>query len=282
MRRFRAALVGGLVSARQIWLIGPLYLWGLLLGLIQTWPLLLASQKGALQNPFLNQLVIGGSDALVNLFISTPTAGAQAFVWSIAAIGLLALFGLGYNFFSGGMLSVCAQTRPFWAGCRRMFWSFTGLGFLLIVLMLSIVVGVGVLLIILHASATFSIITTVVIIQLLNLVGEYARAIAVIHEQRNPLILLGRAVTFCIRHFPGVLLLGLLGLLLHAGLAALLGILTTIHGGTIITIVWQQAIIIAWLWVKFLRLTWALRYVQASTEAEGTPPGRETPVPVMT
>src|SRR5206468_12984238 len=113
----------------------PLYLTGLLLALVQTWPLL-ANRNQALYNPFLGELAAGGSDAYISLFLSGPTRAGQTLgAWVSIALLFGLLFALAYNFYSGGAVSVYAGTRPFWAGCRRTFWAFIGLGALLLVLL---------------------------------------------------------------------------------------------------------------------------------------------------
>src|SRR5688572_24803917 len=106
MNRFREALSGGLRQARRVWLILPLYMVGLILGLMQTWPLVVAGSRDGLRNPFLADLAAGGSDAVLDLFIGSATAGTQALVWAMASLLLTLLFGLAYTYFSGGMLSV--------------------------------------------------------------------------------------------------------------------------------------------------------------------------------
>lgn len=268
----------GIRRAGRLWLILPLYLVGLTLGLVQAWPLLAGGSSG-LRNPFLSQLISGGSDALTDLFLGSPAAPAQTLAWAGSALLLTQIFGLAYTFFSGGMLSAAAETRSFWAGCWRFFWSFLGLGALL-----ALLGGLAALLAGLGGSAlgylNVGLLISFVLLQLLNLVGEYARAIAVARDRRNPFALLGAALSFCLRHTAGVLALGLLGLLLHAGVIALyLGLASFSQG--IAALLGQQLIVLLWLWVKLLRLTWALSYIAAadpgalSTHAPGgmSPPG---------
>jgi len=262
MNDFLAATSDGLRHARRIWLIVPLYLVGLVLGLVQVWPLLIAGGQDGLRNPFLAELVSGGSDALVELFIGSPAAPTQALAWAGSALLLAQLFGLAYTFFSGGMLSVVAGTLPFWAGCRRFFWSFLGLGALLVVLaaVLIFIAGLG-------GSGlgdlNAGLLVGLLLVQALNVVGEYARAIAVARDRRTPFVLLGAALTFCLRNLGGVLALALLGLLLHAAVAALYVGLAQLPLG-IGALVVQQLIVLLWLWVKLLRLAWALSYVSAA------------------
>ncbi len=128
MKYLRAAVRGGLRQARQFWLILPLYVVGLVLGLVQTWPLLVAGSRGGLHNPFLGELAAGGTDIALDLLIGSPAARTQALAWAGVALLLTLLFGLAYTYCSGGMLNVAAGMLPFWAGCQRFFWSFLGLG----------------------------------------------------------------------------------------------------------------------------------------------------------
>ena len=96
---------------------------------------------------------------------------------------------------------------------------------------------------------------------LTTLGGLSPRATAVAQGRRNPFVLLGRAAGFCVRH-PGALALGLLGLLLHAALLLLVRTALGAIGGTVAAIVPQQLAVLAWLWIKLLRLAWALSYVR--------------------
>jgi hypothetical protein len=259
MKRFRGAAIGGLRQARRFWLILPLYLVGLALGLVQTWPLLAAGSRDGLGDPFLGQLATGGSDALVDLFIGSSAAPAQALAWIGSALLLAQLFGLAYTFFSGGMLSVAAGTLPFWAGCRRFFWPFLGLGALLLALaaVAAFIAGLAGSWL---GGASTGLLAGLLLLQTLNVVGEYARAIAVVRDRRNPFVLFGAGLSFCLRHLGGVLALALLGLLLHAGVAALYIALGRAWLGVGALVV-QQLAVLLWLWVKLLRLTWALSYV---------------------
>jgi hypothetical protein len=260
MQSFREVLIGGLRQSLRLRLLWPLYLLGLALGLLQTWPLLIGVANGALLNPFLGYLARGGGDALADLAIGNSSAfGLSAGLWVFAALALVLLYGLAYNFFSGGILHLWAGTRPFWAGCRQTFWTFTGLGVLLVLLALLVLVAAALLGGVLGAGGML--IVAVALLQLINLFGEYARAIAVAHNRHNPFVLLGDAVGFCMRN-PGTLALGLLGLLLHAALLLLVGAALGSLGGTIAAVVVQQVTVLAWLWIKLLRLAWALSYVR--------------------
>ena len=259
---FRYACSAGPRTALRVWLILPLYFGALALALLQTWPLGLAVTRGALRSPFLGELAGGGGDALADLFLGAPMAGSAAGLWSFALLPLTALLGLLYNFCSGGVLSVWAAGPPrtFWAGFRRYFWAFTGLGVLLV--MLAVLLIAGVALLGRPLGAGVQVIVAAVLLQVLNLLGEYARAIGVARDRRNPLRLLAMAADFCMRHLPGVLLLALLGLLLHSALAALYLPVARVLGGSPLVVIWQQLVLFAWLWIKFLRLAWALRYVE--------------------
>ncbi len=258
------ALVEGLERSRRIWLLLPLYLFGLILGLVQTWPLGMAALNGGLRNPFLDRLVAGGADALGDLFISNTSVAAPAGTWLALSLPLLWLFSLAYNFFSGGMLSAAVGTRPFWAGCRRTFWSFCALGIILMLFAAIIAAGVSSLGAALGLNATVITIIVFVLLQLLNLVGEYARAVAVARDRLNPFVIFGAAVAFCARRFVGVLLLGVFGLLLNVVLVALYLLINPSIGNSPLAIVLQQFCVLGWLWVKFVRLLWALCYVRAS------------------
>ncbi|HEU5099857.1 MAG TPA: hypothetical protein VFU22_12590 [Roseiflexaceae bacterium] len=271
MNHIRRAIVGGLTQARRAWLILPLYLVGLALGLLQAWPLLVAGGN-ALHNPFLDQLVSGGSDALLDLFIGSPAAAPQALAWAGSSLLLAQLFGLAYTLFSGGMLSVAAGKNSFWSGCRRFFWSFLGLGAVLVLLaaLLLVFAGLGGTTL---GRANTGLLIGLLLLQLLNVVGEFARAIGVARDRRNPFVLFGAALAFCLRHPGGVLALGLLGALLHIAVIVLyLGLAQLPLGvGALLA---QQLIVLLWLWIKLLRLTWALSYV-SSLDADAT----HTPMP---
>ncbi len=70
MQLLRDVLLNGLRQSLRIRLLWPLYLCGLALGLLQTWPLLIAAANGALFDPFLGYLARGGGDALADLAIA--------------------------------------------------------------------------------------------------------------------------------------------------------------------------------------------------------------------
>jgi hypothetical protein len=262
IQAFRYALLNGSRQALRLRLLLPLYVCSLLLGLAQIWPLGMAAAGGALHNPFLGDLASGSGDTLANLFFGSPAAPAAAGLWVLALLPLTALFGLVYNFFSGGILGVWTETRPFWAGCRRTFWAFTGLGILLIVL--AALVLVAAVLLGRFVGIVAGLVGGFVLLQIVNLLGEYARALAVARERRNPFVLLGLAIAFCARRAGGVLLLGLLGLLLQLLVAGLYAVVAGLLGASPLLVVWQQLVLLAALTVKLLRLAWAASYTQPS------------------
>src|SRR5262245_22621712 len=265
MQRFQTVLLSGWLATLSNWrVILPLYLTSLLLGLVQTWPLL-ASGSRALYQPFLGELAAGGGDAYVSLFLSSPTrAGQVVGAWLGGAVLLALFFGLAYNFFAGGAVSVYAGTRPFWEGCRYTFGAFVGLGVLLLVLLaLAIVVAALCGLALGMGGAA---ILALLLFELVNLFGEYARAMAV-HGRRNPLVLLGLALGFCARNLGGVLALALIGLLLSGALLWLYTAVARLLGGSVLLVVWQQFAVIGLLWIKLLRLAWAVSYIRVAGEA---------------
>lgn len=265
MSTFLAALRGGLIFAARLVPALPLYLTGLLIGLIQTWPALFAARSD-LPGSLLRRLARGDGDGLVALFVSGDPSDAGNTIlvlalWLLATLGLIGLYALAYNLFSGGILSVWAGVRPFLAGCRHSFWSFTGLGALLLIcagLALALAglagsfLGVGV-----------GIFIGLVLLQLAGLLGEYARAIIVTGDRRNPALALVRAVGFCARR-PGTLALALAGIVLQSGLAWLSG--RTDELGLWLSLLLGQIFVLLGVWLKLLRLGWALAYVRAAQE----------------
>lgn len=138
MQGFRDVFVAGLRTTLRNWrAMLPLFIVGFALGLVQTWPLLGAAAGGALSNPLIRRLASGGSQSAIDLFLSNPgTISAGAGLWALGTFVFTLLFGAAYNFFAGGILNTYLgiSARSFWAACRRTFWSFTGLGLLLVVL----------------------------------------------------------------------------------------------------------------------------------------------------
>ncbi len=269
------ALLKGSRQVLRLRSLFPLYLTALLIGLLQTWPLGVAAARGALHNPFLTQLAGGGGDVIANLFLGSASVALGAGLWGLALAPLAGLFGLAYNFFSGGLLGVWSERRGFWAGCRRTFWAFTTLGLLLAVGTALVAVASALLMRLVGFVA--GLIAGFMLIELLNLVGEYARAMAVLRERRNPFVLVGLAAAFCVRRSRGVLVLGLLGQLLHLAVAALYVAIAGLLGSSPPIVLWQQLAILAWIAVKLLRLAWALSYIQALGPSGLAPPVSASP-----
>ncbi len=266
MQGFRDVFLQGWRATLRHWrAVLPLYVVGLLLGLLQAWPLLGAAARGALSNPFVGTLAGGGIEPAIDLFLSDPgTISAAAGLWALGAFVFTLLFGVAYNFFSGGIVNAYlgGSARSFWSACRRTFWPFTGLGLLLVVLALLIIVVGAVLGEALGQRG--GLIVALVLLQLANLLGEYARALAVARDRRNPFVLLGQACRFCARYLAGTLALALFGVLMQLALALLYRALAGAIGGSLLAVVWQQLIVLAWLWIKLLRLAWAAAYVRAA------------------
>ncbi len=256
---FIAIIRSGLRYALRWQLILPLYGSALFLGLIQIWPLF---GNNALYNPMLGLLADHTTDVFVDLVANSgPVAPGTIAAWSGITFLLAFLFGACYSYFSGGILSAWAGTRPFWNGSQHFFWSFTGLGILLgMLLFVALAIGTGVGL---AFGATAGAITAMTLIQLMNLFGEYARAAAVVQDRRNPLILLGKAIQIVITQFPRTLSLAVAGLALHIGIALVYGSLASQAFGFPLSIALEQGVVLAWLWIKILRLAWALSLTQS-------------------
>jgi hypothetical protein len=272
MHGFGAVFVQGLRATLHHWrALLPLYIVGLLLGVVQTWPLIGAATRGALSSSFVGTLAGGGIEPAIDLFLSDPrSVGGEAGLWALATFVFTLLFGVAYNFFSGGIVNTYlgGLARSFWAACRRTFWSFTGLGLLLVVLALLFVV-VGAIL----GGAVGqrgALIVALILLQLANILGEYARALAVARDRRNPFVLLVQACRFCARYSAGTLALALIGVLLQVVLVLLYRAVAGAIGGSPLAIVWQQLMVLAWLWAKLLRLAWAAAYVRADDAEEPT------------
>lgn len=252
----------GLRRALRFKLLLPLYVCGLLLGLVQSWPLIVAAMRDDLRTPLVANLAAGDIDMLFDMFLGAPeTAGVMAGIWLFVTPGLLAIFGLAYNFFSGGILSAYAGQGSFWAACRRTFWSFTGLGMLLVGLFF--VVAIGTTLVGSIVGWIIALAGAASLLLLINLLGEYARAIAVVSGRRNPFALLGMAASFCARNLVGTLALALFGLALQIVAAILYRQLSSVVSVPLLVIAGQQLLVLGWLWIKLLRLAWAVSYVQA-------------------
>ncbi|HEU5088035.1 MAG TPA: hypothetical protein VFT99_11335, partial [Roseiflexaceae bacterium] len=93
----------GLRHVSRAWLLMPLYLSSLALGLVQGWPIWAAGADG-LRNPFLAQLAGGSPDALLDLILAQPQlAGERAGQWSLLTLLIAFGSGLVYNLFCGGI-----------------------------------------------------------------------------------------------------------------------------------------------------------------------------------
>lgn len=265
MEAFQHTLTNGTARLlRNWWLVLPLYGANLLLGLIQTWPLWTA--ETTIRNPFLNDLARGGSDPVIDLLLANAAdVGRSAGTWLLIAVPLLLVFGLLYNLFAGGALSVLSGSRSFRAGCWRFVWTFLALSIMLFLLNL-IAIGIGVVAGWL-GGAVAGLIVGGLLVLVVGVVGEYARAIAVARDRLNPFAIVGQAIVFCARHIPGVLLLTLLALLLVGALTAGYGIVSGSVGGSPVAVLVQQLAVLGWIALKLLRLSWALSYVQSAVPA---------------
>jgi hypothetical protein len=268
MQNLISALADGARMARRPWLVLPLYLCATLAGLAQTWPILSVGGSAGLRNPFLGELAGGGIDPLLDLaFVTGETLGP----WLLSSLLSIGLFSLAYNFFAGGMLSAASGLRPFWVGCWRYLLANIGLGLILLLLSGALLLGGGLVDGFAFGGLGGGTITALLLIQLFNLLGEYGRAIGVARDRRNPFVLFGQACVFCARRLPGVLLLGMLGLLLHGLVLGLAFTLGTQLSQPLAALLMQQLVSLAFIWVKLLRLSWALAYVRAA-DGRGSAP----------
>jgi hypothetical protein len=132
-------------------------------------------------------------------------------------------------------------------------------------------------LIVLAVSRTAGLVLVALLISLVNLLGEYTRAVVVLHEERNAFKSLWLAFQFGTRHLLGVMMLSLAGLVLQGLVLQLYLSLPDTARGTLLGVILQQLVILLLLWLKQLRLSWALSYVQTGqTQAE---PASTTPYP---
>lgn len=265
MTKLSAAVIDGVRAAMRLHLLLPLYACLLLLGLLQTWPLWSAGSR-ALRNPLLGELAGGNFDTLVDLLLDNPAGLATAGTWAGVLLPLTLLGGLVYAFFAGGVLSAYTGTRSFWAGCRRFWWSFLALGGLLFVWLIQIVVLAAITAF--AAGGPAALVVALVALGTLNVVGEYARALGVINDRRNPFVLLGSAARFCVRHIGGVLALTLLAALLYGLLVGIYTLLVRLLGASLLSIVVQQVLVFGTLWIKALRLALAARYIASTRRTE--------------
>lgn len=259
------ALLLGLRNSKYVKFVLPLYLASLLIGLIQIWPLAWLLDRELSKSPFLDNLILSDLSGFANFALGSDNPalmGTVFSIWALISICLPLVFGVIYNFLSGGMLSASNGMHSFWAGCWRYFWSFNALGVMLVLAALIIIGLATSLTMMLPTFSALILVVALVLLQLLNLVGEYARAIAVIRQRLNPFVLFGAALAFCARHLPGVLVFGAFGLLLNIALAAFYWYSSQALSQGILLIILQQLCLFAWIWIKFLRLLWALFYVQ--------------------
>ena len=284
--RFRSVFARGLASALHGRVLIPLYLCNLLLGLLQTWPLGLSIANGALHSSFLPQMLSGGGDALSQLFLGSTSAPWVAGAWGALLLPLAGVFGLAYCFFTGGVLQSWNQRdatnvavpapRSYWGACRRYFWPLVGQGLLLLIIL-------GILLAISGAvgrviNVAVGAFLAVLFILLLDLIGMYGRALAVARDIRNPFRLIGGAFLFLLHHLPGIVVLLILGILLRAIVFGLGTLVSGVLGASPLVVIWQQLLLFALLWVKFLQLAWALHYFSLQGQPEAPVPNVVQPM----
>jgi hypothetical protein len=252
---FRQGLQVTLRNAQ--WLV-LFYVVSLVISLLQNWPLL-AAGSSVLNNPLAEQLARGDLDAVVDLFLTRLESLAYVGVWALVGLVLVPIYGLLYNFWSGGIVSIAAGRRRFWPGGRHTFWSFTALG-LMIMLLIGIAAAIGVL--VEGLLGWNSLVLVAVLVALTNTLGEYARAAAAVNDRQNPFVLLGQATMFCLRHLPGVLVLSLAGFVLYAGLFAAYGWAVDQVTGSFVQVALQQISAFLFIGIKALRLMWATTYMR--------------------
>lgn len=237
----------------------PLYMCSLLLGLMQSWPILSLTKSTGLNNPFLLEITRGGTKPYTDLFLGIPGSGTVAGLWAFGLLPAGGIFALVYNFISGGIISGWLMSdRGFWASSRRFFWSFLGLQFVLAMVALLVIVFGGSTLL----SSPTTIIVSITVLQLLNTLGEFARAYVVVMDRRNPFVALGAALSFAVRHLPRFLLLSIAGVALHAVLIGLAWLLALSLPPTPLSFVWHQMVLAAAIAVKLMRLSWATVFAQ--------------------
>jgi hypothetical protein len=240
----------------------PLYLASVVLGIAQAWPLLPLVRSTGLRNPFIDDLAQGGGDTYVNLFLAMPRSAAVTGLWTFALLVAAFLYAMAYNFFAGGIIARWRSTNvQGWAACRRYFWTFTALQMMLVTL--TLIIG-GITLAVVSLQNIVTAIVLLFIVQLINSVGELTRAYAVTFDRRNPFEAWGAAVRFSIRHLPGTLALTFAGLLLHIGLVLCAVSLNSVLPPMLLSIIWQQALLIAGIVVKLLRLSWATGLIEGA------------------
>ena len=260
MQTLGNTITRGLRSALHFPTLLPLWISTLILGLLQSWPLWLAGEQ-LLQRPFLGEVASGGPDMLVDLLLKNDALSTQAPIWLGLQIPVFIIQHIIYAICAGGMLSVYLAKNEFGRGSMRFALPFIGFDMLLTIA-IAIVIGLGVAGIALARSNSWFI-PSIIIIVVLGIIGEYARAIAVVHERRNPFVIFGQALSFCARHLPGVALLALLSTIALLIVLGISSMLPSIPGAPWIAVIVQQIVILALIWSKALRLACAGHYVQA-------------------
>lgn len=265
MHTFTQALQRGMRSAAHIPTLLPLWLSSLILGIVQTWPLWLAGGL-VLRRPFLGDFATGGADTLIDLFLRNDALTTQLPIWIGTQIPVFMIQHLVYAICAGGMLSVYLGKGRFGSGSRRYALAFIGLDIILIIMSV-LFVGLAALGMFVTSSNIW-IIVAVVLMIVLGVVGEYARAIAVVRERRNPFIIFGQALSFCVRHLPGIVLLALLASLLLGLVLLISNVIPGIPSAPWLMVMIQQLVILALVWIKALRLAWAAHYVAQASQVK--------------
>lgn len=261
----RGVLAAAWRDARRVRLWLPLYALSLVLGLVQAWPLV---DNRALHNPYLSTLAFGGSDAWMAAAVSNPPgATVLGGLYAIITLGLVVLFGAAYNFVSGAMLARWAGTDRYFSGGLRYFLTFALVGMVLLILAaLAIAGGAGTLA---AGAGTAAAIIAWAMLQLVNVLGEYARVSAVARLRRNPFAVLGLSAAFVCRHALAVLALAAIGIAVQGALwlaLAIAGGLATAWPLPLAFVI-QQVIIFALLWSKVFRLALAWHLVRVAVPA---------------
>ncbi len=265
----RDVLAAAWRDARRVRLWLPLYLLSLALGFAQTWPLI---DNRALHNPYLSDLAAGGSEAWTAAAVSNP-AGATVMsgLYVLTTLALTMLFGGAYNFVSGALLTQWAGAGRYRSGGVRYFLTFGALGVMLLILAaLALAISTGLLV---AGGGMAAVIVAWALVQLVNVLGEYARVLAIARSRRNPFAVLGMGAAFIVRHVPGAALFAVFGVLvqgtLWAAFAAVTGVAATWPPA--VTFVIQQAFICALLWSKVFRLALAWHFVRVAASPRSSP-----------
>ena len=259
------AITRGLRSALHFPTLLPLWISTFILGWLQSWPIWLAGEQ-LIQRPFLGQLASGGTDMLVDLFLKNDSLSMQAPIWLSLQIPILIIQHIMYAICAGGMLSVYLANGEFASKSRRFALPFIGLDILLTILLV-IIISLGAAGVVIAKSNVW-IIPALVMIILLGIIGEYARAIAVVRDRRNPFVIFGQALSFCIHHFAGVALLAIISSIMFVLVLFGYSLIPSIAGLPWLALVLQQMVIFVIVWIKALRLAWAGQYVQATVSSQ--------------